>query len=58
MEPKKLVAWGLIISLAVALLTAFGLFYEEAYTVAGIGLWVFGIWAAVILFKNTPKIEK
>ena len=48
---KKVIAWGLIASISIAFLTAFVDGNEEAYTVAGLGMIVFGIMAAVQLFK-------
>lgn len=52
MENKNLVAWGIIISLGLAVLTGAEIFAEEMYSIAGIGMFVFGIWAAVILLKK------
>jgi len=52
MKNAKLVAWGIVISLVIALLTALELIGEGGYTLAGFGYVFFGIWAAVILFKN------
>jgi hypothetical protein len=55
MKNNKLVAWGIIGSLGLALLAALGDSSDTIYTIAGIGLWVFVIWAIVILFKDAPK---
>ena len=52
MKYNKLVAWGLLASLGISTLTAFGGFSEGAYTVAGFGMIIFGIWAAVLLFND------
>ena len=53
MKQYKLVAWGIIASLGLAFLTGFGMFGdgEVAYQVAGLGMFVFGIWATVIMFS-------
>lgn len=52
MNNNKVAAWGLIVSLSIAVLTGMGMFNEEAYPVAGLGMFIFGIWAAVILLKK------
>lgn len=52
MNTNQLVAWGLIASIALAILNAvmFGE-SDNAYMLAGLGLMGFGIWAAVKLLK-------
>lgn len=52
MKNKNLVAYGMIISLSIAVLTGMEAFGEGAYTIAGLGMFVFGIWASVILLKK------
>lgn len=52
MNTNKLVAWGLVVSLGVALLSEVNVLdTESGIMLAGIGLWVFGVWAAVKLFN-------
>lgn len=59
MKNAKLVAWGMIISLSIAFLTMLEAFdATTGYGIAGIGMWVFGIWASIILLKNRPDAEK
>ena len=55
MKNAKLVAWGLILSVALAVLTGIGEPVEEDffYMISGLGFFVFGIWASVILLKNS-----
>lgn len=52
MKNAKLVAWGIIISLGLAVLTAILELSDSVYTISGLGFFVFGIWASVILLKN------
>lgn len=53
---KKLVAYGLIISAGVGIIG--GVFSYDPdfsnalYTLAGFGLYIFGIWASVLLLKK------
>ena len=49
---KPLVAWGIIASLALAILNGCFSFGECWYSVAGLGFFVFGVWAVVILLKK------
>lgn len=57
MKHANTVAWGLILSIGIAVLGGMGAFVvsETFLTVVGLGMIVFGIWAAVILLKNAPK---
>jgi len=55
MENAKLVAWGIVLSLGLTILTGLEFFGEDAYTLAGLGFFFFGVWASVILFNNAPK---
>jgi len=50
---NKIVAWGILASLGLSFLTAFGGLNEDLYTLAGLGFFGFGIWASVILLKNS-----
>lgn len=52
MEHRKIIAWGLIISIALAFLNAFIGDYDGLYQLSGLGMVVFGIWSAVVLLKN------
>lgn len=54
MKQNQLVAGGLIISLAIGILAAVLEPYnsDNWYVLAGLGLYVFGIWASVILLKK------
>jgi len=56
MTMKQLVAYGLIVSIAIAIITGIVEPVSEDgwYTLSGIGLGVFGIWASVILLRK-PK---
>ena len=51
MKHRKLIAWGLILSIGLAFLNAFMGEVEGLYALAGLGLIVFGIWAAVVLLR-------
>jgi len=54
MTQHKIVAWGIIVSLSLALITAFiePINEDNWFTLAGLGMFAFGIWAAVLLFKK------
>jgi len=52
MQNAKLVAWGLIVSFAVVTLATMGVLAEAFLSLGGLGMWVFGVWAIVLLFKN------
>lgn len=53
---KHFVAWGILASAFVGLLGTFFSYDVNLsgalYTLAGLGLYVFGIWAAVILLRG------
>ena len=51
MQFAQTVAWGLCITLGLAVLNGIWMESEEFYTVLGIGFFIFGIWGAKILFK-------
>ena len=53
MKNARFVAWGIILTLGIAIFTAF---FEPRdddafYTLAGLGYFIFGIWAAVLLSR-------
>jgi len=52
MKNAKLVAWGLILSIGLSFVTAIFELDEDFYTLAGLGIMVFGVWSSIILFKN------
>ena len=52
MKNRKIIAWGLVISIGLAFLNGFsGGESDGLYMLAGLGMMVFGIWASVVLFK-------
>lgn len=51
MKHHKLVAWGIIGSVSLSFVEAILDVNEGLYTLAGLGYFVFGIWAAVILLN-------
>ena len=52
MKNRKLVAWGIIVSIAIAFINEIAFDANDGlYTLAGLGFMVFGIWASVILLK-------
>lgn len=55
MKNAKLVAYGLIASLGLAVLVSiFEPFNgDDLYQLSGLGFFVFGIWASIILLKNS-----
>lgn len=55
MKNATLVAWGLIVSVVISILTGMELLVEQWFTIAGLGMFTFGIWAAVILLKNADN---
>lgn len=52
MKNAKVVAWGINLSLGLSLATSLLGLHEDFYILAGLGFFVFGIWASVVLFKN------
>ena len=52
MKNAKIIAWGLIISISIAILNGASLDADEIYTLSGLGMIGFGIWASIILLKN------
>ena len=58
MESRKIVATGLIVSLSIAVITAViePISEDNWYALAGLGMFVFGIWGAIVLLKN-PKLK-
>ncbi len=52
MKNKNTVAWGMIISISIAILTGIEFFGEEGYSIAGLGILVFGIWSSIILLNH------
>ena len=54
MTMKQFVAYGIIGSLSMAFVTAFiePLNEDNWYTLAGLGFFIFGIWASVLLLKK------
>lgn len=52
MKNKNLVAYGIIASLSLAILTGLEVFNEDMYNIAGLGFFVFGIWSSIILLNN------
>lgn len=59
MTMKQLVAYGLIASTAIALITAIiePTSEDSWYTLAGLGMFTFGIWASVILLRKEKEIK-
>jgi hypothetical protein len=55
MKNAKLVAWGILISIGLSVVTGVADLSEDFYTFAGLGFFVFGTWASVLLIKNAPK---
>ena len=52
MKNRKLVAWGIIVSIGLAFLNALAFEGNDGlYELAGLGFIVFGIWASVILLQ-------
>jgi hypothetical protein len=49
---NKIVAWGMICSLGLAMLAGLEVLGEDMYSLAGLGMFGFGIWASVILLKE------
>jgi hypothetical protein len=53
MKQAKIIAYGLMASLGAALLVSMEVTPEDPWlSLAGIGMWVFGVWAIIVLFKN------
>lgn len=52
---KQVVATGIIVSLAVAIITAIiePVSEDNWYMLSGLGMFAFGIWASVILLKKS-----
>jgi len=54
MVQNKIVAIGILLSIGLAILTAFMLPANEDawYEIAGLGMVIFGIWGAILLLKK------
>ncbi|MEK7549170.1 MAG: hypothetical protein AAB496_01625 [Patescibacteria group bacterium] len=52
MKNRKIIAWGMIVSISLAFLNAFGGETDGLYQLSGLGMIVFGIWSSVILLKD------
>ena len=52
MKNAKLVAWGMTISIGIAVLNGISVEADSIYTLAGIGMLAFGVWASVLLFNH------
>ena len=58
MKKREVCAYGLIIFIGIAMLTAFfeaSMSYEAAdglYSLAGFGFLIFGVWSSVLLLNN------
>lgn len=51
MKNRKFIAWGILVSIALAFINAFSGDTDGLYTVAGLGMIVFGIWGAIVLLN-------
>ena len=51
MKNAKPIAWGLIASMAVAILNGMSAEAEGIYQLAGLGFFVFGVWAVIVLLR-------
>lgn len=51
MKNRKIIAWGLVVSIGLAFLAGLMDANDSFFTLSGLGLIVFGIWASVVLFK-------
>lgn len=52
---NKIIAWGLIVSFTLCVFGYAAGSDSSLTSIGGIGLWVFGIWSVVHLFKTADK---